>query len=70
MIFIQIAEGVDDDTWMYHLNKKEYSNWFRNAVHDDELADNTEKIEEREADAEKSKKEILTLIREKYTGPA
>jgi len=70
MIFIQMAEGVDDDTWMYHFGKKEYSNWFRDAVHDDELADSAEKIEERETDAGKSKEAILTLIREKYTGPA
>jgi hypothetical protein len=47
MIFIQMAEGVDDDTWMYHLGKKEYSNWFRSAIHDEELADAAEKIRRR-----------------------
>ncbi len=70
MMFIQMAEGVDDDTWMYHLSKKEYSNWFRNAVHDDELADLTQQIEERETDPKMSKEAILQLIREKYTAPA
>ena len=70
MIFIQMAEGVDDDTWMYHLGKKNYSDWFRNAVHDDELSDATEKIEEQEIDAAKSKEKILNLIKEKYTAPA
>ena len=48
MIFIQMAEGVDDDTWMYHFGKKEFSNWFRSAIHDEELADAAEKIEDRE----------------------
>jgi len=70
MMFIQMAEGVDDDTWMHHLAKKEYSNWFRNAVHDDELADLTRQIEEREADAHTSKEAILQLIKERYTAPA
>jgi HAD superfamily hydrolase (TIGR01484 family) len=70
MIFIQMAEGVDDDTWMYHLGKKEYSGWFRNSVHDDELADAAEKVEDKESDAAKSKERILTLIKEKYTAPA
>jgi len=70
VLFIQMAEGVDDDTWMYHLGNKEYSEWFRNAVHDDELADFTEKIERTETDAARSKNAILTLIKEKYTAPA
>lgn len=70
MIFIQMAEGVDDDTWMYHLGKKEYSNWFRNAIHDEELAEAAEKIEDRETDAAKSKDAILSLVKERYTAPA
>ncbi len=28
MIFLQIAEGIDDVTWMHHLRKKDYSDWF------------------------------------------
>jgi hypothetical protein len=70
MMFIQMAEGVDDETWMYHLGKKEYSNWFRNAVHDDELADLARQIEDREKDPKASKEAILELIKERYTAPA
>ena len=70
MIFIQMAEGVDDDTWMYHLGNKEYSEWFRDAIHDDELADFAGKIEEKATDATESKNAILNLIKEKYTAPA
>ncbi|HEY6975020.1 MAG TPA: haloacid dehalogenase, partial [Chitinophagaceae bacterium] len=71
MMFIQMAEGIDDDTWIYHLQKKEYSNWFRNAVHDDELADLTRQVEERTtADPHTSKEAILQLIKERYTAPA
>jgi hypothetical protein len=70
MLFIQMAEGVDDDTWMYHLGRKEYSNWFRNAIHDDELADLAAKIEENETDPATSKEAIIKLVKEKYTSPA
>jgi HAD superfamily hydrolase (TIGR01484 family) len=70
MMFIQMAEGVDDDTWMFHLGKKEYSEWFRNAVHDDELADLAAKIEENEPDATRSKEAIIKLVQERYTAPA
>jgi hypothetical protein len=27
--FLQLAEGVDDSTWMYHLRKGDYSSWFK-----------------------------------------
>ena len=70
IMFIQMAEGVDDDTWMFHLGKKEYSDWFRNAIHDDELADLAAKIEENETDPAKSRDAILHLIKERYTAPA
>ena len=70
MIFIQMAEGVDDETWMYHLGKNEYSGWFRDKVHDDELADLAEQVEKKETDPAKSKKAILDLVKERYTGPA
>jgi len=70
MMFIQMAEGVDDDTWMHHLRGKEYSAWFRNQVHDDELADFAAKVEDTETDTATSKDAILHRIKEKYTAPA
>jgi hydroxymethylpyrimidine pyrophosphatase-like HAD family hydrolase len=70
MMFMQMAEGVDDDTWTYHLGRKDYSNWFRNSLHDDELADFAEKIENSEPDPAASKESILNLIKERYTAPA
>jgi hypothetical protein len=36
---MQPAEGVDNDTWIVHLKRHDYSEWFKNALHDDELAD-------------------------------
>ncbi len=32
LVFIQMAEGVDDETWTYHLHRQEYSQWFRDAI--------------------------------------
>jgi hypothetical protein len=55
---------------MYHLGSKDYSSWFRNAVHDEELADLTGQIEEKEKDPASSKEAILKLIKEKYTASA
>ena len=65
--FSQIAEGIDDDTWMFHLKNKEYSSWIRNSVGDDELAELIQEEEERNDDPVSSKRAILQYIDEKYT---
>ena len=70
MIFIQMAEGVDDETWMYHLKDHHYSDWFRKFVNDEDLAIRTVRIEEKEDDPVVSKQAIIQLIRERYTAPA
>jgi hypothetical protein len=68
MIFIQIASGVDDETWFYHLQRKDYSNWLRNSVHDKELADLVDAIENNEKHYPDSRQAIMELINERYTG--
>ena len=39
MLFMQMAEGVDDATWLYHLQQGDYVRWFRDKIKDEELAD-------------------------------
>ncbi|MCO6411112.1 MAG: HAD-IIB family hydrolase [Thiogranum sp.] len=46
-IFAQIAEGIDEETWLFHLRRGDYSRWFRDAVKDRYLADQAERIERR-----------------------
>lgn len=46
-VFSQLAEGVDEETWLFHLYRGDYSRWFRDAVKDPYLADQTERIEQR-----------------------
>ena len=45
MLFLQIAEGVDDATWAHHLRRRDYSSWFREIIKDSELAGEVAKIE-------------------------
>jgi hydroxymethylpyrimidine pyrophosphatase-like HAD family hydrolase len=70
MTFIQMAEGVDDETWLYHLHRKDYSRWFKDFVNDEDLAVRASQIEEKEADAGVSRAAILQMIKERYTAPA
>jgi len=38
MIFVQMADGVDDETWMYHLKAHDYSRWMSEAIKDEDLS--------------------------------
>ena len=71
VLFSQLAEGVDDDTWTHHLRRGDYSRWLRDCVKDEQLADQVRDIE---ADAGLSPQESRTRIREaieeRYTVPA
>jgi hypothetical protein len=68
--FLQMAEGVDDETWLYHLRKDEYSAWFREAIKDPQLADEAAAIESRPSpDAAESRAAIRALIERHYTLP-
>lgn len=69
-LFVQIADGVDDDTWMFHLRRGDYSHWFRRAVKDNYLADQAEQIERREhLHPGDSRRLIRSLIEARYTLP-
>lgn len=66
MIFAQIAEGVDEVTWLYHLESREYKRWFEESIGDDELEMVARKTM---SNAETSRPTVLAAIRQRYTGP-
>ena len=71
MLFVLLADGVDDDTWNFHLRNGEYSKWFRDIVKDPELAEEAEHAERNEQlDAHKSRAVIRGAIEKRYTLPA
>ena len=71
VVFLQLAEGVDDETWLYHLRRGEYSRWFREVIKDDELTEETVRIEQQhDISAEESRKGIRSAIERRYTAPA
>jgi hypothetical protein len=69
--FEQLAEGVDDATWMHHLRKGDYSRWFRQEVKDEELSREAERIEQDPAlSPSQSRERIRAAIDQRYTVPA
>ena len=71
MIFLQIAEGVDDRTWQHHLKAGDYSRWFRRQLKDKKLAKEAASIEENKSlSAQQSRKLLSEAVRRRYTAPA
>jgi HAD superfamily hydrolase (TIGR01484 family) len=70
-VFTQIAEGVDEETWIHHLKKNDYSLWFREAVKDNVVADEIAVIEKNaQLQPGESRTRILETIRKHYTNPS
>jgi hypothetical protein len=65
--FRELAEGVDDATWLHHLRRRDYSGWVREVIKDPELAGEIEEIE-RTADgsAALSRSRVLEAVRRRY----
>jgi hypothetical protein len=69
-VFSQLAEGIDEETWTFHLSRGDYSRWFRHAVKDPYLADQAERIEQRAGlKPEETRTLIRRLIDARYTLP-
>lgn len=71
LIFLQIAEGVDDATWEFHLKRHDYSTWFREQIRDKKLAKEVRSVEDNEGlSAADSRRLVAEFVHKRYTGPA
>jgi hydroxymethylpyrimidine pyrophosphatase-like HAD family hydrolase len=71
VFFMQVAEGVDDETWLHHLHQHDYSRWFSDAIKDDGLAREVERIERMDGlSAAESRDRVKAAIEERYTRPS
>ena len=70
-MFMHMADGVDDNTWLFHLRRGDYSNWFKNLIKDADLAQETAGVEaNRELSAADSRARIRKAIEQRYTAPS
>jgi HAD superfamily hydrolase (TIGR01484 family) len=70
LLFMQSAEGVDDDTWLYHLKRGDYSRWFAQVIKDDDLANATRQIEQAAPfSARQTRSLVRQQIEKRYSGP-
>ena len=69
--FLQLAEGVDDETWLYHLSHSDYSHWFESVIKDSDLARAAKTVEhDGKLSASESRARIKDAIESRYTAPA
>lgn len=67
-LFVQLAEGVDDETWMFHLSRGDYSRWLQEQVKDKDLARVVENIERHPSlEPAASRQRVIEAIRKHYT---
>ena len=65
--FMQLAEGVGDETWLYHLNRGDYAPWFRDSIQDAALARVAEQLQHADdVSAQDSRNQIIEMIRKLY----
>jgi HAD superfamily hydrolase (TIGR01484 family) len=71
VLFAQLAQGLDDETWLHHLRRGDYSKWFKEAIKDKKLAAEAADVERDESiSPERSRRRILEAIDQRYTLPA
>ena len=71
IMFRQLADGIDDETWLHHLRQGDYSRWMKTAIKDPSLAEIVHEVEDMpELSAHESRQRVATAIQERYTLPA
>ncbi|MEX3936654.1 HAD hydrolase family protein [Paraburkholderia phymatum] len=70
ILFVELAEGADEETWRFHLQRGDYSRWFESVLGDVELANETRTIEQDESlSPTESRSRVLSAITARYTQP-
>jgi hypothetical protein len=70
IMFSQIADGIDEPTWLFHLRRGDYSRWFQHSLKDRYLADQARRVEQRhDLDPTETRRLIRGLIEARYTLP-
>jgi HAD superfamily hydrolase (TIGR01484 family) len=71
LLFLQTADGVDDETWMFHLRQGDVSKWFTEAIKDKGLAEEAAAIEQNAAlTPDEARVQVRAIVEKRYTAPA
>jgi HAD superfamily hydrolase (TIGR01484 family) len=69
-VFCQIAEGIGEETWMFHLRRHDYSRWMRDVIRNRDLAAAVEEIERRhDLSPAQTRAWVCAAVEARYTLP-
>ena len=69
VLFVELAQGVDDVTWTFHLERGDYARWFCDVIGDRELEREAQEAQHDGADPTRSRARICEAIVQRYTMP-
>ena len=64
--FVELADGVDEATWLHHFQQGDYSRWLRDMIKDPELAAEIVNLERLGLGVAESRRQVLERVRAKY----
>lgn len=70
-VFLQSAAGIDDETWLFHLRRGDYSRWFHDVIKDKALAAAVAHVERLpDPSPQETREFVRDQIERRYTAPA
>lgn len=69
ILFLDLADGVDEATWEWHRHRSDYSKWLLTCVKDADLAAEVASLEQGGAEPLEARKQIRAAVERRYTAP-
>jgi hypothetical protein len=69
MMFLQMGEGVDEETWQWHRMRHDFSRWFETTIKDSELAAEAASVEAGDTAPDAARRQLREVVERRYTLP-
>jgi len=70
VMFLEMADGVDDETWEWHRRRADFSGWVGTSIKNGELATELRGIEDGEVPLDEARRLVRAAVERRYTAPA
>lgn len=69
MLFLDIGDGVDPETWEFHRRRGDFSLWLRDKVKDPDLAGEVAAVEQGAHEVDEARALVRAAVSRRYTAP-
>jgi len=70
IMFLEMADGVDDATWDWHRARGDFSQWIETSIKDHDLTAELRKVEQSALAVDEARQQVRDAIERRYTLPA